>query len=398
MPYFKWFGYTQGDQSPQSGSYASSSFEELTARLAEEQINLVRAVPVTSRYLLSIPLREKVNLFDHMSVLLQAHIPLAQALTIVSAMTKHRFAADIMRESARQVSKGVSLHEVAAAFPELWDPISYKMLCVGHDGGILAQLFKDRVVQLQGINHTATRLRAVLLMPLITVIFLCAVILFLLVWVVPQFKRVFSMLKTPIPYISQVMLTLSDQLTLSHITWGIAGLACGYGLLVAFGKTQHGKLAKAWCLLHLPIVGTVYKNLVRAQFLEFTAILLKAGMHASQALSFVSDLFSNPIFKQDVQLLAYKTEIGKTLQQACAESSFMNEPDIIAAVTIGHETGQIAALTREMGHRYRALATSQLDRLVTLSQPIIIVFLGVLIGAIMLALYLPLLNISLTPQ
>lgn len=395
MYYFKWFGYTQ-EEKPQLGYSACSNEQELLFLLQQEGIQGVHMQEIRYNLLSPCTFAERQAVLNELSQLLQAHIRLSQALAIISSLVKKEYTRQVLLFCMRSVDQGKSFPVAAAQYPALFDTLTIHALKAGHDSGLLAVACTHRAQQLMEIAAIRSKVRAALAMPLITALFFVTVLVFLMAVILPQFKKIFLMLKSPLPASTQSLLAISDHLNLFTIISGLGFLVLILLLLFGFSRTIFGKKVYDYLLLGTPLAGPLYKDLARAQCLQSISLLLRSGQTLSQALRHAAESFTHSVIKAELMAVQQDVQKGKPFFQAICLSSLLAVPEVVNSVTIAHETAQLEILLQQLSGIFRARALKKLDKITLFIQPILFIVIGAGIGFLLLALYLPLLQIPQT--
>ncbi len=392
MYYFKWFGYTQ-EEKPQLGYSACSNKQELLFLLQQQGIKSVHVQEIRYNLLSPCTFADRQAVLNELSQLLQAHIRLSQALAIISSLVKKEYTKQVLLFCMRCVDQGKSFPVAAAQYPALFDTLTIHALKAGHDSGLLAVACTHRAQQLMEIAAIRSKVRAALAMPLITALFFVSVLVFLMAVILPQFKKIFIMLKSPLPASTQFLLAVSDYVTLFNVSIALMGLVFAGTLLFGFSRTMFGKKVYDYLLLGTPLASSLYKDLARAQCLQSISLLISSGQTLSHALRHAAESFTNSMIKAELVAVQQDVQKGKPFFKALCLSSLLSVPEVINSVTIAHETAQLEILLQQLSGIFRSRALKKLDRITLFIQPVLFILLGAGIGFLLLALYLPLLQI-----
>lgn len=392
MPYFKWFGY-DSHHKPHTGYSACHDAQELLQLLKQQDIECAHYHAIKHRLKKPCTFADRQEVLVELSQLLQAHIRLSQALQIISSLVKKEYIRQILLSCMRAVDQGKSFAESAETHPDLFDPLTIYALKAGHDSGFLETACTDRSQQLSEMATIRAKVRSALAMPIITGTFFLVMLLFLMLVILPQFNRIFMMLKTPLPAYTRWLLAAGQWLTLTHIV--IAALIA-LGAVAAFFAlkiTYFGKKVISLSQLYAPLIGWVYQDFVRAQCLQSLSLLLRSGQTLSKALEHVAVSFDNFIIREQLLQVQQEVQSGKTFAVAIRKCPVLAVSEVENLLTIAHETAQLEVVLKQLSIIFRSRAIKKLDRITLFIQPVLLIFLGAAIGMVLLALYLPLLQI-----
>ena len=392
MPYFKWFGY-DAQQNPCTGYIACAQPPDVAVLLQQQGVACVHASEIRHNLFKPCSFSERQALLHELSQLLDAKVRLSQALEIISLLVKKEYIRQVLLDCTRAVNQGKSFADAAERYPELFDPLTVHALKAGHDSGLLANACSDRSKQLTQIAEIRAKISAAVAMPLITTIFFMGILIFLMTVILPQFKRIFAMLKTPLPVSTQFLFKLAAALSISNLIV----LVCSFFLIIlafiVLGKTVMGKKLYDNFLLYFPGVSYIYQDLTRAQALQSLALLLRSGRTLSDSLVRGAESFNNIVVREQLMHVQHAIQEGKPFTQAIEACPLLAIPEIKNCLAIAHETAELEVILQQLSIISRTRVLKKLDRLTLLIQPVLLIFLGAAIGGVLLALYLPLLQI-----
>ncbi len=257
----------------------------------------------------------------------------------------------------------------------------------------MAHACSARSKQLTQIADIRTKIAAAIAMPLMTATFFIGIIIFLLAVILPQFKRIFSMLKTAVPASTQLLFNLADCVSFFNISILITVFFVALVLALAIGQTRSGRKIYDNFLLYFPGISSIYQDLARAQCLQSLSLLLRSGRKLADALVQVAQSFNNLVVREQLMQVQHEVQTGKPFVQAINRCPLLAIPEIKNCLAIAHETAQLEIILQQLSIISRNRALKKLDRLTLLIQPALLIILGAAIGAVLLALYIPLLQI-----
>jgi type IV pilus assembly protein PilC len=230
-------------------------------------------------------------------------------------------------------------------------------------------------------------------MPLMTATFFVGIMIFLITVILPQFKKIFVMLKTPLPASTQFLFKIADAMSVSNIIFFAAGLFIASVSFITLRKTGIAHKIADNFLLYFPGVRSIYQDLARAQCLQSLALLLRSGRTLADALVLVAESFNNVIVREQLKNVQQEVQTGKPLTQAIHACPLLSIPEIKNCLAIAHETAELEIVLQQLSIISRTRALKKLDRLTLFIQPVLLICLGAAIGGMLLALYVPLLQI-----
>ncbi len=387
MPYFKWFGYDTW-QSPNVGYIACGRQSDVTILLQKRGITCAHIIEIRYNFFKPCRFSDRQAVLYELSQLLEAQVRLSQALEIISSLVKKEYIRQILLDCMRAVQEGKSFADAAERYPDLFDSLTIHAIKSGHDSGLLAHACIRRARQLNQIAEIRKKIAAA-----IAATFFIVILLFLMTVILPQFKRIFSMLKTAIPANTLLLFKIADSITFANIVIFIVLLFVIIIGLITFVKTATGKKVYDNFLLYFPGISSIYQDLARAQSLQSLSLLIRSGRTLADALVRVAESFNNSVIHQQLLQVHHHLQIGKPFTQAIEVCPLLSIAEIKNCLTIAQETAELEVILQQLSAISRARALKKLDLLILFIQPTLLIFLGAAIGGVLLALYVPLLQI-----
>lgn len=395
MPYFKWRGVDISG-TLRYGKLSARSSKHLDTLLFKRGIALLSSSPT---YLFwfsrTIRLSLKVEWLRQLTVLIKSGVLLPDALSIVADQLNHPVLQDVVHAIAELVCNGVSLSAAIKQHKGIVDPVVVQLIQVGQESGKLADALDAAVVYLEMEHDFYTKLRSVLLMPLLAGLFLLGITLIIFGVIVPRFVDIFASLQKDIPPLTQLMIQISAFVSSWRMIFciSIVLLFCWFGK--KYFKTPSGKIVRDRLCLRLPFIGTIIQQQLLAYTLQSLALLENSGIDIVLALHIVADSIDNVVLKKQLDYLSYEVSTGKSLSEAMRISTHsLFTEEIIAMVHIGQESGNISALLEKAAQIYRDKASRQLYLFTILLQPFLIIVLGILVTILIFAVYMPIMDLA----
>ncbi len=395
MPYFQWRG-VDITGAYKGGKLFAKSATHLDSQLLKRGIALLKTKPV--RFQLfgrPISLAHKVQLFRQLSVLINAGVLLPDALTIVADQFDQPRLQEVVHTLADNVHEGISLSKALCNYPKLFDAMIVQQIRVGEESDNLADALDALSNALEMHYDFQQKLHSTLMIPCMTLGFFVCVALVIFVFIVPRFAQLFATVQKDIPPLTATMLNISTTLRSPQIFIYLVSLFL-VGLLVRiYAKSAGGKQKLDQLLIQIPFIGTLIKYRFLANFLQSLAMLLKGGMQLVPALQVIYAGTTNIIFKKQIEDILQSVDAGSSLSAAMLENSdSLFSQDVIAMVTIGQESGQLIGMLQKVAALYHEKVKRQLTLSTTALQPLLMIILGLLITALIFAVYGPIFNLA----
>ena len=343
-----------------------------------------------------VPRRDILAFTQQLATLLEAGMPLDRALAIQGELAPNARLRSIVADVLQSVRGGASLGDALAKHhPRPFSRLYVNMVRAGEKGGVLEATLRRLSEFLEESQEFRDAIVSALIYPALLSGVGLAAVMFLLMFVVPRFAVIFSDLEATLPLPTLILLRVSEAL--QHHGWllGIVGLV----LLVAMRMvlaTGAGRLRADRLLLGLPIVGDVIVKIEVARFTRILGTLLRGGVALVTALAVVTELLANRALARAVESLSDGVRRGAGLAQPIADAGVF-PPLAVHMVRVGEETGRLEETLLRIAVTYEADSRKLLKRLIALTEPCVILVMGLLVGFIVVAMLLAILSIADLP-
>jgi type IV pilus assembly protein PilC len=393
MPYFKWYGLDQ-NANVISGIGQAISQEQLTNQL-RESVTLIKTID-HKPYVLRKPINYQVmsSFYRQLSVLLEAGVRIDQALSLLQEHAANAQLKRAITDIKNSIAHGLSLQQSCSFYPAIFSPLQLGLLTAGAESGnmvqaaaLLADYFDEKIL-------LRKKLRAALIMPIITfAVFVCisCLIIFILV---PIFADLFISMNQPIPNATNQLLQINRFLS----SWsGSIGLVCSaISLLMIKNKRRLASFFSFdYYLLQIPFIGSLIADKELLGFLQSLALSVANKMLVSDAFGLAIQSVKNGYLKEQLSHAKAAIERGNTLAKAFAEINCMIAPECLALFDTAQESGALAPMLKQTTIFYSNKLQRKLSIVTSVLQPLLTIFLGGLIALLIIAIYSPIFDISL---
>ncbi|AZE98282.1 Type IV fimbrial assembly protein PilC [Pseudomonas orientalis] len=339
---------------------------------------------------LAAPIRPAdIALFTRqLATLLKAGIALLQAFDIISEGVENHPLRELVKGLKQQVASGNSLASALRQHPRYFDDLYCHLVAAGEQAGALETLLERVAVHLEKSQQLKTRIKKAMIYPLAVLVVAGLVSAVLLMQVVPQFQNLFAGVDTPLPGFTLGVIALSDFL---RQAWWLLAL----GLGAAIGGLRHAYRVSAQFryrleagLLKAPLAGKLSSKAAVARYARTLSTTFAAGVPLVQALDSVAGAVGNGPFRQAIEHMRHDVSTGMQLNQSMATSGLF--PGMAIQMTaIGEESGTLDYMLEKVANHYEADVETLVDNLTSLMEPLIMLVLGSIVGALVIAMYLP---------
>lgn len=356
-------------------------FTPLNIKEINEEENFITRI--TGR----ITIKDKVVFTRQLATLISAGLPLTQCLYTVLEQTQNKRMQSIVQDVTVSVEGGKSLSDSFARFPEVFGPIFLALVGAGEVSGTLDESLQRVANQQEKDAAIMSKIRGALTYPVIVLIVILGVIAFMMFTVVPQVEKLYHDLKKELPFITQIMVDVSNFF--AHYWWlAIIILGVSAYFLVQYLKTDSGIRASDTLKLNVPIFGRMFRKLYMARFMRTGQTLLSTGVSMLDTLKITGKAVNNVIVKESIDRAAEKVKGGKALSTALQPEDYVL-PLVPQMIGIGEKSGRVDEMMGKTAQVYEDELDEQIRTISTTIEPILMVVLAIVAGSMVAAILLP---------
>ena len=400
MPTFAYAGRTRSGQTV-NGERAADSMDAAVAALRREQILVTRINPKvrpeptvkgkTGKLGKRVKTKSLAVFTRQFSVMIDAGLPLVQCLDILGGQEEDANFAAAIAQTRADVEAGASLADAMRKHPKTFEPLFTNMIAAGEAGGILDTILKrlstyiEKDVKLRGLVKSA------MIYP-VAVIGIAGIVVGVILWkVIPTFATLFAGLGAELPLPTRIVIALSENLV-KFFPFVIVGAgAAGYGLR-RFYATDSGRHVIDRLLLKVPIIGSVLRKIAVARFCRTLSTLISSGVPILDGLDITAKTSGNAIIEDAILTTRKSIERGETISVPLKETSVF--PAMVTQmIGVGEATGALDTMLGKIADFYEEEVDAAVAGLLTLLEPVMIAMLGVVVGGIVIAMYLPIFDL-----
>ena len=395
MPAFVWKGKTR-DGKVVSGERVADNKEAVMQLLRRDQI-LVSSVKEKGRELAlpklggGVPSKDLAIFTRQFSVMIDAGLPLVQCLEILGGQQENKTFAKILQQTRMDVEGGASLADAMRKHPKAFDDLYTNMIAAGEAGGILDTILKRLATYIEKNVKLKAQVKGAMVYP-IAVISIAGIVIAVILWkVIPTFASMFAGLNAELPLPTRFVISLSKwfvRLLPFIVIGGILGV-------VAFKRyyaTYGGRRVVDKVILKAPIFGTLMQKIAVARFCRTLSTLIASGVPILDGLEITARTAGNAIVEDAIMAVRKGVESGLTVAQPLKETGVF-PPMVVQMIGVGAQTGALDAMLTKIADFYEEEVDQAVANLLTLMEPVMILFLGITVGGIIIAMYLPLFDL-----
>ncbi len=339
-----------------------------------------------------ISIRDLSIFTDQFGTMMNAGLSISRALSVLSKQTTNPKLTKIILSLAEEVKKGNSLSSALSKYPNVFSPLYISMVKAGEASGNLGDSLIKMASFLQKDYETEHKLKGAMTYPLAVLVFSILIVIGLFIFVIPTFEGFLSQLGAPLPAPTKLTFAMADFLI--KYGWILLILTIiGYILYARWAKTPSGrKRVDAW-KLKMPVFGELNIKAAMARFSDTLATLFGAGIPLTEALETVKGVIDNVIIAEAVEGIIGRIKRGESLA-ASLEKSGMFTPMVVEMTGIGEESGSLDTMLVKVAEFYNEEVDYMINNISALINPIMMVFVGGLIGGVLISLYLPIFQMA----
>jgi type IV pilus assembly protein PilC len=394
-------------------SYAYSARETATGREINSSVEAITEqaaiAALLNRNLLVVSIQEKISkrgkakggkvaLADlvvftrQLATMIEAGIAIVQSLQALADQTQNKVMRDVIRDVCTRVESGESFSEALQKHPKTFNRLYFSMVSAGEKGGLLAEILARLATYLENSERLRKKVKTALMYPSAVTVVAISITIFLLVKVVPTFKDVYSGFGATLPGPTQIMIDLSEIVQKYFLLFIILAAAAIWGWF-HFIKTTSGRLFWDSRRIKLPVFGPIAHKICLVRFTRTLASLIRSGVPILEVLQIVSQTVGNVVMEKAIKTAALDIERGEGISAALGKNPIFPNM-IIRMLSAGEQTGNIDNMLERVSNFLDEEIETTLSGLMSLLEPMLIVFLGVVIGGMVICMFLPIFNLA----
>ena len=326
------------------------------------------------------------------ATMINAGLPLIKCLSILTQQTESQALSDIISDCSREVEAGHALSEALSKHPRAFSELYVAMVRAGELGGMLDDVLLRVADQLERDAEIRQKVKSAMTYPIVVLGITIIIVTAMLMFVVPRFGKMFTELGGKLPTYTQFLVNLSHFLA----GWGglvviaaIIGFVFGYR---RFKATKQGRLTIDRIKLRLPVVGTLFHKTAMSKFSRTLGTLLSSGVPILGALEITGETTGNMVITKALDVVRAGVKEGETIARPLTEAEVF-PPMVIQMIAIGEETGALDVMLAKVSDFYDSEVNAAMDSFASIIEPVLLVVLGVAVGSIVIALYLPIFKV-----
>ena len=397
MPIYKWEGKAAKGVI-KKGEMEAPNEAAIRISLRQQNIMPTKISPKGKEFKFSLPFKKKVKqrsiaIFTRqLATMIDAGLPLVQSLEILSSQQDDKVFKEIIRGIREDVEAGSTFAGALKKHPVTFNELYTNLVVAGEEGGILDTILNRLCTYIEKAESLKKKVKSALVYPATIVGVAVIVVMILMLLVIPVFETMFKSAGQSLPLPTLITLGLS-KLIQKYIFIIIPGLILCFYLFRKYYQTEKGKALFDMILLKLPVFGPLFQKIAVARFSRTLGTLVSSGVPILDGLNIVSKTAGNKTIETAIQNARASIREGETISEPLGRSGNF-PPMVIQMISVGESTGALDSMLSKIADFYEEEVDVAVGNLTSLLEPLLMVFLGLVIGGVVISMYLPIFNMA----
>lgn len=394
MPEFKYTAHTKAGKEIK-GELEADDLESATSLLTRQgfRIEKIKAKPKELRLFAEKVTQKDIVVFTRQfSVMINAGLPLVQCLNLLASQSENKTFGKSINEIRKSVEAGDTFSDALRKQPKIFDTLYSNMIEAGEIGGILDKILVRLANYMEKAMKLKAKVKSALVYPTSIVVIAIVVVAFLMIFVIPTFAQMFTDLGGTLPGPTRLVMAISG--IFQHYTHVMIGAIIVFVIIFKrFYNTEKGRIIIDTLVLKLPVFGPLIRKVAVAKFTRTLSTLISSGVPIIQGLDITARTAGQKVIENAILDTIDSIKEGQTIAAPLGRSKVF-PPMVVQMIDVGEETGALDTMLEKIADFYDDEVDSAVEALTSLLEPILMCFLGVVIGFIVIAMYLPIFKMA----
>lgn len=397
MPLYEWEGKTLKGE-PRKGTLKTDSEATLRASLRKDGIILTKAKEKKSATKEKYNPKKKIKPMNiviftrQLSTMITSGLPLVQSLDILANQMEDKDLKGIVREIKEKIETGSRFADALRDYPQCFDALYVNLVVAGEEGGMLDTVLQRLAVYMEKTEKLKKKVKSAMIYPISIIVVAIGVVMVLLIFVIPVFETMFKDMGASLPAPTQIVVNLS-RFVKSKIIYMIIAVGVIVFSFKKFYSTEKGKRKVDSIILKLPIFGVLAIKASVARVTRTLATLLSSGVAILESLVIVAKVAGNKIVEEALITARARISEGRSMSEPLEESKVF-PPMVVQMIEVGESTGALDNMLNKIADFYEEDVDNLVSNLTAMMEPMIMMFLGVVLGGLIIAMYLPIFKLG----
>jgi type IV pilus assembly protein PilC len=353
----------------------------------------VRKEVTMPAFLQKVSPKQLMSFTRQLATLVNAGLPLVRGLKVLGRQEKNPMLRKALADMGDAIESGSNFAEALVQHPRIFDKLYVNMVKAGEVGGVLDKVLVSLAEFMEKVQKIKNKVKSAMTYPIVVLTMALAILTFLMIVIIPKFEKIFAdiMQGKPLPALTRAVTVVSKN----FVVVGPAMLLVVGAIVVAlkfWKKTPKGAYAIDWTKLHMPLFGSLFMKSSIARFTRTLGELMDSGVPVLQALTIVGETSGNAVIETAVHVVHDAVKEGENIAPTLASTGIF-PPMVISMVEVGEETGELPNMLRRIADNFEDEVDNAVAGLTSIIEPLLIVFLALIVGVIVISLFLPLVGI-----
>ena len=326
------------------------------------------------------------------STMINAGLPLIQCLDLLAQQEQNKAFSTIIRSIKEDIEGGTSLTNALKKYPKIFDDLFVNLIAAGEAGGILDVILERLSSYMEKAMKLKSRVKGAMTYPVAVLVISMAVVALLLLKVIPVFQKMFEGMGGKLPGLTQALITASE-FTQKYFLFIVVILVIIYIAFTRFYKTEKGRWIVDSLVLKAPIFGDLMKKVAVAKFSRTLSTMMSSGVPILEGLAIVSKTSCNVVVENALLKTRQSISEGRSIAEPLAETGIF-PPMVVQMISVGEATGALDSMLSKIAAFYDDEIDVAVDSMTALLEPVMMVFLGGIVGGMIIAMYLPIFKLA----
>ncbi|HET6461196.1 MAG TPA: type II secretion system F family protein [Syntrophales bacterium] len=326
------------------------------------------------------------------STMINAGLPLIQCLDLLAQQEKNKAFANIITSVKEEIEGGATLHEALKKYPKVYDDLFVNLVAAGESGGTLDIILNRLSTYMEKAMKLKSKVKGAMTYPASVLVISVAVLALLLLKVIPVFQKLFEGMGGQLPAPTQFLISTS-QFVQSYFLFMVVGVVLVIYAFKRYYRTEKGRLRIDALTLKAPVFGPLLNKVAVAKFTRTMATMLSSGVPILEGLSIVSKTAGNKIVENAIIKTRHSISEGKTIAEPLSETGIF-PPMVVQMIAVGEATGALDLMLSKIADFYDDEVDAAVAAMTSLLEPVLMVFLGGVVGGMIICMYLPIFKMA----
>ncbi len=398
MPQFEWEGRSLNGET-RKGTTQAASQDALRTTLRKDGVIVTKVAESkggvkTERYNPKKKIKKiHIVLFTRqLSTMITSGLPLVQSLEILGNQMEDVNFRGIVREIKAKIEGGSRFADALRDFPQCFDALYVNLVVAGEEGGLLDNVLQRLAVYMEKMEKLKKKVKSAMIYPISIITVAIGVTMVLLIFVIPVFEKMFKEMGAELPLPTQIVMQISNMVR-TYIIFLVIALAVFVFLFIRYYKTESGRRTIDRIILKVPIFGVLALKSSVARITRTLSTLLTSGVAILESLLICAKVAGNKIIEDALMVARTRISEGKNMSEPLEQAGIF-PPMVVQMVQVGESTGALDSMLNKVADFYDEDVDNLVGNLTAMMEPMIMIFLGVILGGLIVAMYLPIFKLG----